>query len=188
VLDFPTSGGTDKNLVRHASKVLKLSDQWVTYNGRRFDVPYIQTRMLRHHLGFLPTGTKHVDLYTDMARVRLNLARRSKDNVARWLGLSPDKPYDPEVWVDAARGKPSAVRKVVAHCRSDVELEKEIYLETRGLMDKHMRYYTDLEGCRICGARVKGEGRYITVHKDKHLKKIRVSCTECGAWDIRVVK
>lgn len=77
--------GNDKAVVRDAIECMNSYDCWVTYYGKGFDVPMINTRALKW--GFKPLVPKpHIDMYYSL-KSKLNTARRSQGHLLDWLRI-----------------------------------------------------------------------------------------------------
>ncbi len=172
----------DSRLTKTAREVLVNSDIWVTYNGTRFDIPWVTAKCLEHRLGVLP-NTPHVDLY-QVARHRLAIARKSLEKVGEFLGLPEEKtPVSGRVWKRAIAGDPEALRYIEQHCEADVLLTEKVYEALRPLVRLHPRVTFDLGTCRACGStRLQRRGASVTINTGP---RIRVQCQDCGHWDKR---
>lgn len=169
----------DKRLIQDFAKVMEEADVWVTYNGKRFDVPYIQAKLLIHGLTVLP-NTPHVDLY-QVVRHAIVLSRKSLANVAKNLKLKAEKtPVEGDHWLRAMCGNEKSIKYVVDHCIADVLLLEEAYHRLKPLVRQHpivVRGNT----CRSCGSKkVQKRGQYRTTKKLKQ----RTRCMDCGAWAV----
>ena len=102
-------------------------DVIVTYNGVRFDIPYIRSRCLMLGIDFLPYGSKkHIDMYYQV-RGKLRLHRSSLDAACEALHIKGKTPISPQVWRDAALGYPDALKKVLRHNRGDVRILEKLF-------------------------------------------------------------
>lgn len=112
-----------------------VGDVWVTYNGKRFDVPYINTRLIIHGEKPLDKGMHHDPLYS--ARFRLKLSSNRLDTVAKTLRVDASKTaIEPQYWVPALRGHKPSMDYVVDHCERDVEVLEQVFNKLRCFVDK----------------------------------------------------
>jgi uncharacterized protein YprB with RNaseH-like and TPR domain len=120
-------GGSDKKLIKDIAEVLNTADCWVSYNGKRFDVPFINTRALEY--SFLPLVKKpHVDLYFTLKH-QLRLGRKALGTIGNWLQLEEDKmSIPPKAWRD------KDIPLLVKRCESDVMLLQQLYKRTNHLI------------------------------------------------------
>jgi uncharacterized protein YprB with RNaseH-like and TPR domain len=172
----------DKEICRAFAKVLESADLHVTWNGTRFDVPFLQTRMLKHRLGYLPPIPHEDGLRT--ARRSLKM-RRSLDNVQKFfeLGTKKEDMNLTKVWMPAAMGDPVALRQVIKRCESDVKLLEEAYDLLAPLSTVHPNVGIiegRPDGCPLCGVvgHLQKRGR---IHALRHYRH-RFQCTKCGRW------
>lgn len=173
----------DKKLLETAYSVLSGVDMIVSWYGKGFDVPFLNTRMLDAGLKPLPP-IPHVDLYFT-AKHQLKLSSNRLANVQAFLRLSAEKtPLTRRMWRQAEAGNPKAIRYVAHHCYMDVEVLEQVYDKLRPYVRQHPRV-RGYGPCRICGStRIQSRGTTIT-HLVK--PKRRVQCQECGAWDTRTL-
>lgn len=169
----------DKRLIKDFCGIMAEADIWVTYNGKNFDVPYLQAKLLEHGLPIMP-NTPHVDLY-QVVKHAIVLSRKSLANVSKFLRLHAEKtPVTGDHWKRAMCGNAKSIKYVVDHCVADVELLEEAYHKLKPLVRQHpivMRGDT----CRSCGSKdLQRRGFYMTTKKVKR----RVSCKKCGAWAV----
>jgi len=77
-----TRVGNDKALMKWTKAELEKYDCWVTYYGKGFDIPFLNTRMLVHGLEMIEKR-HHLDMYYAL-RYRLLTARRSLGHLVCW--------------------------------------------------------------------------------------------------------
>jgi uncharacterized protein YprB with RNaseH-like and TPR domain len=171
----------DADICRQFAKVFNEADMHVTWNGTRFDVPFLQTRMLKHRLGYLPPVPHEDGLRT--ARHALKM-RRSLDNVQKFFGLATKKEDMnlEKVWMPAAMGNPTALKQVIKRCESDVKLLEEAYNLLAPLSKVHPNVSSidgQEGGCPLCKSRkLQQRGK---IHALRHYR-LRYQCTDCGRW------
>ena len=175
----------DKEICKTFAKVFETADMHVTWNGTRFDVPFLQTRMLKHGLGILPPVPHEDGLRT--ARKSLKM-RRSLDNIQKFFGLGTKKEDMnlTKVWIPAALGNPEALKQVIKRCESDVLLLEEAYTLLRPLSKVHPNVAlidkpkdAELKKCRICnGGPLQKRG---TIPALRHYR-LKYQCMNCKAW------
>jgi len=122
----PTRPGLDSRVIREARDMLMDYPLWVSFYGKMFDVPLLQSRLLRHGLSPL-VKRHHLDLYWVMRSHTLT-ARRSMAHLSRWLGTEHQKfDLSPSVW--NMENPEKDLELLVARCEADV-------LETEDLYDR----------------------------------------------------
>ena len=109
----------------------------VTWNGLKFDVPFLETRLRRWGLGPLAIA-RHKDLlYT--ARYKLRLHANKLDDVAEHLGVRrkygvAKTKLEPERWTMALGGHEPSYRYIVTHCQEDVKVLACVWQEIKHLV------------------------------------------------------
>lgn len=171
----------DKLICAKFLKVFEEADMHVTWNGTRFDVPFLQTRMLKHRLGYLPPVPHEDGLRT--ARRTLKM-RRSLDNIQKFfeLGTKKEDMNLTKVWMPAAMGDPIALKQVIKRCESDVKLLEEAYNLLAPLSRVHPNVASmqgKAIGCPICGSQKlhkRGKRQALRHYRERY------QCQDCGHW------
>jgi RNase_H superfamily len=176
----------DRDLVVDLVRDLSGADLWVTYYGKRFDLPFLNSRILYWrqrgvdvpHLENVP----HIDLY-DTARRKLALHSNRLASVSAFLGNTAKTSVDLALWMDAAYGNKEALEHIVDHCQDDVITLAEDYLDLRPLIRAHPHLGLlsggDKLSCGSCGSeKTQKRGVYVT----ESTKRQRLYCQECGKW------
>jgi uncharacterized protein YprB with RNaseH-like and TPR domain len=107
----------------------KLEDSWVwvSWNGKLFDIPFLNARLLIH--GYKPVEKRlHIDLmyYARGQFMRIHSSRL--DAVAQTFKIKSQKTLlVPDIWVKATLGDREAMNYVVEHCEHDVFALSEIF-------------------------------------------------------------
>lgn len=101
------------------------ADVIVTWYGKMFDVPFINSRLLHHRLEPLPPKM-HKDLKFESSS-KFRFRGNRLENVSKDL-KSKYRKYDVEAaqWILAAEGDPGAIAKIVKHCQVDVKMTEEM--------------------------------------------------------------
>lgn len=125
--------GNDQKLVRMVKESLEQYDAWVTYYGKGFDIPFLNTRLLRWKR---PPIEKrhHIDLFYTLKHNTL-VARRSQAHMCRFLE-TPEQKMDmsPEDWNAVIANPERALKKMVARCESDVVGLQDLFEKTKHLV------------------------------------------------------
>ncbi|MGN0659575.1 MAG: ribonuclease H-like domain-containing protein [Emergencia sp.] len=89
---FASQQDDEKELLTETFRVLGSVDYVITYNGRHFDIPFIQKRALRHGIDASPAETVcDLDLYqvvSGHSPLRQALPSLSQKNLERFCGLA----------------------------------------------------------------------------------------------------
>jgi hypothetical protein len=130
--DYQRRRWDDRGLATRVRDELSKYDLIVTWNGVRFDIPALNTRL--HRWGrkeFLPK--RHKDLmYT--ARYKLRLSNATQDNVAKFYNIEArygvaKTPMQPEQWTMALGGHYPSFRYIVRHCENDIKVLAALWQE-----------------------------------------------------------
>lgn len=171
----------DSKLIEDFYNVLCQADILVTFNGIRFDLKYIRTKLLEHNLNYLPRF-RHVDLY-QVVRHNMNTARKNLDTVSRFLKLPTEKtPVEGRVWKRAMTGHVPSLKQVIHHCKKDILVTEALYYRLRPLIQTHPPVKYVYGSCAVCGCEefvVRG----LTWNKSKGYKQ-KKKCSFCGTWAI----
>lgn len=110
----------DGPLVKAIADELDKYDGWVAHNGRRFDVPFLNTRLLK--AGHKPLRSpKFLIDPVELARNKLKMSYNSLEKLAQHLGCNSKTDVDPSVWLRAVLdGDKKALQYIVKHCQEDV--------------------------------------------------------------------
>lgn len=116
----------DSELVSAYARALEEYDILVSWNGKLFDVPVIQSR-----LGFwdLPVlrPNMHVDLMYYATGQFNRLGRKSLQNVSEYFEVSNKKtPLRIRQWNGAMAGHDEDYEKIVEHCNADVLVLRDV--------------------------------------------------------------
>lgn len=198
--DFPSfkkDKSDDSGVARAARDVILEADLVVAHYGDwgRFDLPFINARMLAAGLAPLPTTIPYVDTWR-AARKYLKLNSNRLGTVAEHLGVEEEKTaIKQREWVRAMGGDKKALKYVKHHCVLDVQILEKVYLKLRPLMTNHPNmalvggamdveeaFFADLDECPCprCGEEgfLQRRGSYACSTG----RKIRFMCDACGSW------
>jgi uncharacterized protein YprB with RNaseH-like and TPR domain len=124
--NYKTDRSDDSAVVAALYQELVNYDIWVSYNGRRFDIPFLNTRLMAHGLETLEKR-KHIDLLYQ-ARYKLKLHSARLASVQEFLGLRTSKTVvDGRNWTRAMAGYKDGWDYIVDHCVRDVKVLEEVY-------------------------------------------------------------
>lgn len=141
----------DRRLVLAIKKRLLEADMVVTHNGKWFDLPWLNSRLM--HWGYNPITTlPHYDT-CEVAYKKMRV-KNSLESLGQFLGCKVKKtPTDMNDWLLAGGGNPKAQRKIVVHNIADVKLTEEVYMKMRVFGFKHPNLASvndDPNQCPIC--------------------------------------
>lgn len=132
---------SDRGLVKSFKKDIDKADCIVTFFGKSFDVPMINTRLTRW--GYEPLKpTYHIDLFY-VLKYKLKTGRRSQAHMLEFLhdtmtdlGIKPEykMTVSPNTWADLWSKFHTNIRILRARCESDVIGLESLYRVTRHLI------------------------------------------------------
>lgn len=80
----------EKNVLSAFKEDLKEYDTWCSYNGKAFDQPFIENRMLKNHIKDFTAPLEHIDLYRLIRPYykQLGLDRCNLKSVEKYIGIN----------------------------------------------------------------------------------------------------
>lgn len=181
ILDYSKNNFLDdKGLVREFAKVYETADYAVGHYASRYDVPMIQSKLLRYDLPPL-APIPLIDTWR-VARDTFKFHNNRLATIQGFLGLAHSKtPISFDDWLQAAHGNKKALKQVVEHCRLDVLVLEEAFTKLRPWIknEPSRRLFDDNGTCISCGGNHLNR-RGFQVAKTK--KYARLQCQDCGKW------
>ena len=146
----------DFHVVQSLQRHLDAADIVVAHNGRRFDIPMINNRMITH--GMQPPSA--YTIYDTLAAARRNFKfpYNKLDCIAEKLKVGRKLDTDFDLWKDIVLYQDTeAFDRMVEYCEQDVEILEQVYLKLRPWDAKHPSTVvaaTDDETmkCNSCGS------------------------------------
>jgi uncharacterized protein YprB with RNaseH-like and TPR domain len=122
--------GNDQKVVKDAKASLENYDAWVTYYGKGFDIPFLNTRLLKW--GQSPIEKRpHIDMYYSL-KANILTSRRSQGHLASWLGLPEQKMgVSADVWASIVGNVKKHMPEMVSRCESDILSLEDMYDRTK---------------------------------------------------------
>lgn len=119
----------DKELAVAIRDELEKYDLAVTWNGKLFDVPFLNARLLyfRERRARLHW---HLDLMYQARGSQNKIGRSALVSVQQYLGISEEEgktALNWDVWKAAGLGDPKAMATVVDHCKRDTDVLAKAY-------------------------------------------------------------
>lgn len=198
ILDSPTRFRTsvydDTHVVTKFHGVMEKADVYLGQNIDRFDIPVLNSRILK--LGLRPLNSKESIDTLKASRRAFRLPSHRLDYRGRFfLGQGKMDTGGMKLWRDIAQldypqfgeepdveKAKKAVRKMVKYNRRDVKLTGEDYEQIRPYIKKHPNarmYNSKHDGCARCGSdNVVAEG--VKVRRSGKFQQWR--CKGCGGW------
>jgi len=118
----------DKQLVKELIEDIKKYDRIVGHNVTGFDLPFIRSKAVHYRLRFPHYRSLFV---TDTLKImwkRFRLKSASLGNSCKYFGIpAKETPFEFGLWIEAVQGNRKAMKKVVDHCREDVEANARLF-------------------------------------------------------------
>lgn len=118
--------GDDRDLMIWVREQVAKYPLLVTYYGKGFDAPMLNSRLLFWNLPELPKH-HHLDLYW-LVKGRLKTARKSQAHLLEWLNLPEEKmTLSADVWNRVLSHYDETIGTLVKRCESDVRGLEVLY-------------------------------------------------------------
>lgn len=171
-----------KRMLKEAHRLLSAADVVVTFNGVKFDLPWLRTEFLL--AGMKPPSTwVDVDLLPVVQRhFRFPSNRLAYVSKALELGDGKMDAGGFDLWVDCLAGDPDAWAKMRAYNKQDVVVTELLHEKLRPYMPRHPNpaLYADaaVDRCACGSDRLQRRGfAYTNLSKYQ-----RYQCRDCGRW------
>lgn len=130
----------ERAALRDIQKIWKEVDVVVTWNGLRFDIPFLNSRLLHYNMDPMPRRM-HLDLMW-IRRGKFRGVRATLDAASKDAHLPVSKYNVPaESWIQASQGEdePSvkAFKEIVKHCKEDVKV-------TEGMLRAYRKHIVNI--------------------------------------------
>lgn len=125
--------GNDQKVVREAKEELEKYSCWCGYFSKGFDIPMLNTRLLKW--GQLPIDKRpHIDMYYTL-KYSLLTARKSQGHLLSWMETPEEKmTVSAEEWNRILYSTESSMKTMIKRCESDVTGLEALYKKTRHLV------------------------------------------------------
>lgn len=135
--DFPSAWKKDVNndyhVVKKAKEILESADGIITHNGIRFDLKFLNSRLVYHGLTPIPK-IPHIDTCS-VAKSRLFLFNNRLNTVAKHLGCELKMENGGwGLWEKVLKRDPKACATMTKYCKQDVEVTEEVFLKLRPMI------------------------------------------------------
>ena len=117
----------DSKLALAIKEYLERSWCWISWNGKMFDVPFLNTRL---RLADLEPVEKrmHIDLMYYARRPNMSLNNSRLDTIAKTFELAEQKTdLTPKEWINAMLLDSKSIDYIVEHCEQDVKVLREAF-------------------------------------------------------------
>lgn len=171
----------DSRIVKSLYDLICQSDIICAYNGKSFDIPYMNQRFLIY--GFNPYPPVNIVDPYETAKTVFRFSSNKMDNIATQLGLQNKIKTDFDLWKGCVNGDAKCLSDMLKYNKQDVVVLEEIYLRILPWIKNHPNIANYLENKHAC---VKCGSENLTLIKDKHFYTPSgvyelYRCRDCGA-------
>jgi DNA-directed RNA polymerase subunit RPC12/RpoP len=170
----------DKALCEDIHKIMSEADCFVSHNGKRFDLKFLQTRFIKHGLPPLPR-TSHIDTCME-AKKNLLAFNNRLGTLAKFI-KSEDKLENGgwELWSKVMNRDKKSMLLMEKYCKQDVIVLEAVFKKLLPFVNSMPNFNLFSSGekdvCPNCGStRLTGNGQRVT----KEAVYMRVRCADCG--------
>lgn len=173
-------GENDQRIVKALYDLVSQADILVAYNGRNFDIPYMNQRFLIY--GYSPYAPVHIVDPYETAKSVFRFSSNKMDNIATELGLQNKLKTDFSLWKGCMNGNKEDLKNMLEYNMQDVEVLEEIYCAMLPWLKNHpniSNYLDNKHTCVKCGSdKLEKLDRYFYTPSGKY-ELFR--CKTCGA-------
>ena len=170
----------DKTMLLKFIEVANLSTEMVGHNGDKFDLAWIRTRCLFHHIPMFP---KYLTIDTlKVARQKFRFNSNRLNYIADFLGLGQKIKTEYSLWKDIVLHKDKvAMAKMIKYCQKDVVLLEQVFNALKLHIEPKTHYGVifgaDRGSCPECGS----DDLIIQMRRTTAtgIKKILYKCKTC---------
>lgn len=167
--------------------ILNRADIIIGHNGDRFDLPWINSFLIRHN--FRPVSPSFTVDTLKVAKKAFRFTSNKLENLAIELDCTPKESHAKfpgfALWSEYLKGNEEARAEMDHYCRQDVGTLEEIYLKLRPYIKNHPNVSLfeerteDRPHCSKCGSHKIQYRGYATTAVSKFRRYV---CTDCGGW------
>jgi len=173
----------DKQILLNIQDSLNEADLIVAHNGDKYDLRFINSRLLYHKLKPIHTASTE-DTLKQLRRV-FYLNSNKLDYVSHFLQFGHKMHTDFTLWLSVLKKDIKALKYMIRYCKKDVLLLEKVYNRiapfvtqkiNKGLITSHEKL-----SCSACGAHrnfLRQKGYRYNAKTIKH----KYVCTKCGKW------
>jgi len=170
----------DLRIVTSLYNLINEADIIVAYNGRNFDIPYMNQRFLVY--GFPPYVPVYIVDPYETAKSVFRFSSNKMDHIATQLGLQNKIKTDFNLWKGCMMGDKKSLEDMLKYNKQDVVVLEEIYCQLLPWMKGHpnlSNYFEDKLRCVKCSSEdlVKLNRFFYTPSGKYELYR----CKSCGA-------
>ena len=171
----------DDRIVKQLWALIDQADIVIAHNGKRFDVPKINSRFI---MAGLPPTSSYIQIDTkEVAAKQFGFSSNKLDALAGYFNIEHKDDTDFELWVNCMNGDQESLDYMESYNRKDVKILEQVYLKLRPWIKNHPNiglYQEDYNMvCPTCGSKhIEEDGSFYYTSANKY--KI-MRCNDCGA-------
>ena len=158
----------DKSILQTMWRLLDEADVVVVQNGKKFDIPKLNTRFLK--AGYPPPMYYQVIDTKEVMSRYFGFSSNKIDYANQFLGIEGKSEMEYEDWIKCVSGGEAAMdslEKMLSYNKDDVQIMEELYLKLRPWIPSHanLGIYADVDKdcCPNCQSiELKWSGQYST--------------------------
>ena len=179
---FEAKNEDDSRIVQTLWQLIDRADIIVAHNGKRADVPWINTRFIVN--GLNPPSPYHLIDTCEIAKKQFGFSSNKLDALAGYFGIPHKYKTDFQLWKDCLDGVQESLQYMLEYNKKDTEILEEVYLKLRPWIKNHPNcgnlISSEVPICCACGS------EHLELIPDKYYytsigKYQLFRCTECGA-------
>lgn len=145
----------DKTMLQKFILVANQANELVGHNGDKFDLAWIRTRCLFHHIEMFPKYTTIDTLKVARSKFRFNSNRLNY--IADFLGIGQKIKTEYSLWKDILLKRDKvAMEKMIKYCKKDVTLLEQVFKALNNHIESKTHYGVifgqDKGSCPECGS------------------------------------
>lgn len=167
----------DKRICQSMWALFDKADVIIAQNGKRFDIPKLNTRWWKHRIP-QPSSYKIIDTLL-AAKQAFGMTFNSLDYLAQYLEIGKKLKTDFSLWRACDNGDKDALERMREYNEHDVILLEDVYTKMRGWIPNHpdFRVYGAVQGvCPRCFGAIEKIGLYTAAKRQYR----EYRCQSCG--------
>jgi DNA polymerase elongation subunit (family B) len=179
---FKKDVNDDSQVCKAIWEVLKDTDAIVTQNGKRFDVPVINTRMAKHGLPAIPKTIKHLDT-KNVFKANYSAYDNKLDTIADTFGCELKMENGGwDLWMSMYNRDKKAMKLMSEYCKQDVRVTEQVFIKMLPVMKGLPNYnlFTD-DNKRVCPSCGSSKLHIKDTRRLNGGLFQRYSCQDCGS-------
>jgi uncharacterized protein YprB with RNaseH-like and TPR domain len=164
-----------EEMLMAAYDLLSEADAVITFNGKKFDIPHLNTEFFKRSWDAPPKVT-NIDLQ-QVAKTNFRFLSNKLQFIAQYAGIGKKLEHEGfPLWLKVMDGDVTAQKKMQRYCIKDVRLTERLYKRMKSYIYNHPNFERKRHDCGSTHAHSRGY-RYTTAYRIQ-----RLCCQKCGGW------